>query len=230
MVPSSSTSSSYLAWHIPEPAGDSSLLRLYTAASGQRTYYIVIHLIDFLIALLTQLFSFAQIPIEFAHDVHGHGLNDAVGGDMSAAVLSTPARPAPRGRKPDGVRPNASPPPGAMSAGGGGHERSSSLGRQGRSGMLPGAAAAAAAAAVTAAATGVNGGGHVRSGSQQGLMAQRGLGGQGVDAMKIETDWDAARGPLPSLHSVTGGLRNLHGGRHGSGGQGGGAEVRYHFP
>ena len=98
--------------------------------------------------------------------------------------------------------------------------------------MGPAAAAAAAAAIVTAASAGggmsggvgpngMNAGGHARSGSGGGAL----MGGQRPgDSLAMDTDWDVGHGPLPSLDLVTGGLRNLHGGRHG-GGQGGAAEV-----
>lgn len=191
-----------------------------------------------------------QIPPEFAHDVHGHGLNDPHQGDGGNGVNGAASRAAPRGRKSEGGRPN----PGGMGGvmvGGGGHERSSSVGRSGSGSLAP--AAAAAAAAVAAAAAGVNGvsrgvligkgiggpgrrpghdQGHVRSGSGPLMMGHGGGGGSGQmlglvgGDMAMDTDWDGARGPLPSLDMVTGGLRKLNG-RHGNGGgQGGGAEVR----
>lgn len=104
--------------------------------------------------------------------------------------------------------------------GGGGHERSSSLGQHGLlAGMTP--AAAAAAAAVTAVAAGGRGGGHDRTGSGQLLMGQR---GDGMTVEKQEWIDGPGRGSLPSLDSVTGGLRNLPGGRQGGAG---GAEVRH---
>lgn len=141
----------------------------------------------------------------------------------------------PRGRKSEGWRPGANPPPGALTGGVGAMERSSSVGRLGgRPGMAmgPAAAAAAAAAIVTAASAGgsmsggvgpngMHAGGHARSGS--GGAAMMGGGGRPGDSLAMDTDWDVGHGPLPSLDLVTGGLRNLHGGRHGGGG--GGAEV-----
>lgn len=159
--------------------------------------------------------------------MHGHGLNDGVGGDNGNGLNATPSRAAPRGRKSESARPNATPPPGAGN-GVGGHERSSSVGRSGRSTMAPAAAAAAAAVAAAAAGSmtqgmgGLGGGGHVRSGSGPVLMGQRG------DGMPMDSDWTGGHDRLPSLDLVTGGLRKLHGGRHGnSGGQGGGPEVRW---
>lgn len=168
----------------------------------------------------------AQIPAEFAHDVHGHGLTDSAsapgaGAGEGSGGSTTASKAAPRGgRKPDPARQHAGIPTGS---GVPGHERSLSLGQ---SGMTPGAAAAAAAAAVTAAASGVRGGGHNRTGSGPALMGPRGMEGMGMGMEKAE--WDGGQGPLPSLDSVTGGLRTLHGGMHGNGGggQGGGAEVR----
>lgn len=157
--------------------------------------------------------------------MHGHGLNDGVGDGGNAPKAGVRG-----GRKStDSNRSSVGSSSKQINAGGGGnrgHERSSSLGQ---SGMAP--AAAAAAAAVTAAATaaaGGRGGGHIRTESGSALMVRR------EDCMAVEKGvWDAGghgHGRLPSLDSLTGGLRNLHGsgggGRNGKGGgQGVGTEV-----
>lgn len=61
------------------------------------------------------------------------------------------------------------------------------------------------------------------------MMAHGGVGGQGLGLvggdMAMDSDWDGAGGPLPSLDMVTGGLRKLHGRHANGGGQGAGAEV-----
>ncbi|CAN0180960.1 unnamed protein product, partial [Ectocarpus sp. 6 AP-2014] len=173
---------------------------------------------------------FPEIPPEFAHDVHGHGLNDGVGGGLGDGG-NVPKAGVRGGRKStDSNRSSVGSSSKQVNASGGGgnrgHERSSSLGQ---SGMAP--AAAAAAAAVTAAATaaaGGRGGGHIRTESGSALMGRR------EDCMAVEKGvWDAGghgHGRLPSLDLVTGGLRNLHGsgggGRNGNGGgQGVGTEM-----
>ena len=167
--------------------------------------------------------------------MHGHGLNDgAMGaagdaGGASGSAKTTARRKSEAGRSNgNGSGSGGKGGGGGGVGGGGGHERSASLGQSGLlAGMTPAAAAAAAAVTAAAAAGGGRGGaGHNRTGSGPMLMGQRG-GGDGMSVDKQE--WDSGgRGPLPSLDSVTGGLRNLQGGRHGSGGgQGGGTEVRY---
>lgn len=171
-----------------------------------------------------------QIPPEFAHDVHGHGLNDGIlgapggMGDVGNGGVPSASKAAPRGggRKSEAGRSIAAG-LGVDVNGSGARERSSSLSGMNLGGSSGAAAAAAAAAAVTAAASGLCGGGHNRVGAGGGAFM-----GQMGDGMKIEdSDWDGGQGPLPSLDMVTGGLRKLHGGRHGSGGgKGAGAEVR----
>lgn len=173
--------------------------------------------------------TYLQIPPEFAHDVHGHGLNDGVGGGVGDG--GNGSKGVRGGRKStDSNRSSVGSSKQISAPGGGGnsrgHERSSSLGQ---SGMAP--AAAAAAAAVTAAATAAaggrgGGGGHIRTESGSALMGRR------EDCMAMEKGvWDGGgHGRLPSLDSVTGGLRNLHGSgggrRNGNvGGQGVGTEV-----
>lgn len=167
--------------------------------------------------------------------MHGHGLNDGIlgvpvgMGDVINDGASSASKVTPRGgggssggRRSDSGRSSAS-----LAAAGvgfdvdgmGGRERSSSL-----SGMNPGSASSSASsAAAAAAAAGLRGGGeHSRAGAGGAFLGQMG------DGMNVEDgDWNGGQGPLPSLDMVTGGLRNLHGGRHGNGGgRGAGAEVR----
>lgn len=135
-----------------------------------------------------------QIPPEFAHDVHGHGLGETTDASGPSAT-GTPSRAVPRGRKVDSqgqhLGGSGGGSNGPMSGdpndhGGSGTQRSSSVGRPSRSsGTL--AAISAATAAVAAAAVpgngargvlngkaGVSGRGYPPGGGSGG-----GVGGQG---------------------------------------------------
>lgn len=95
-----------------------------------------------------------QIPPEFAHDVHGHGLGDPASESSGNAANGTNPRVAPRGRKADVARAGAGVPSSASAAGNRVSgavansatqaARSSSVGRSGRAAavmMTPGGAA-----------------------------------------------------------------------------------------
>ncbi|CAM9478840.1 unnamed protein product, partial [Sphacelaria rigidula] len=170
---------------------------------------------------------FPDIPPEFAHDVHGHGMGEP--GDSSGPTpAGTPSRTAPRGRKSE---PQPHPRHGDTMCrpGGGIGPRSSSVGR---SPQPPGMLASISGGPAGVASSALAGNGargppdHVlmRSGSASVVVGQHGHMGN----RRTNTDWNGVGGPLPPLDVLTSGLTSGlrgHGMHVNINGQGSGGEM-----